>query len=65
MATGLELREARKAAGITAATLARAMGYGGKSPHARVFQIEALREVTPDMEARYTAALAGLKGGTA
>ena len=60
--TGPQLAEARRSAGITAKALGRAMGYGGVSPHSRVFQLESQVRVSPLMAARYRAALASLSG---
>lgn len=60
--TGPELAAIRKALGVTAVQLGRAMGYGGVSPHARVFQIEALHTVTERMAGKYLDAIAALRG---
>jgi len=60
--TGPQLAEERKRSGISPTSLGRAMGYKGKSPHARVYQLEREAAVAPKWVAKYRAALASLMG---
>jgi transcriptional regulator with XRE-family HTH domain len=54
MTTGMDLKLERTAARVTGRALARTMGLS----HSRISAVEAYAVVTPEMVARYRAALA-------